>query len=316
MLLLTTPAQHAATNPAVELDPKRVKQWIDSLPQMNVLETVQRLHEAIEPFNEAGIDDARRGKLLEVYYAAFDEILYFYDHLRLSMLPISPERQRLIAEDITWLYLGLANGYKIVVKNGYDAGINPKHDAGLLLSVYRAMELIVQGLVYAGRSRQTPPPLAYLEINQLYLLAEKHGVLDARIKAVKDKAGIPTIERLYKQFALLAIADPCKLDGGNEAFELFTALEDFAPHSILMKVAQRQAAVGRYWVDLMDDRPPRFCERTDTPAQMDWIRVLDVDPALAAIKSWLARHQGAGQSMMNAWKVQPLQGLVKRLDRH
>lgn len=296
------------------MDPKRVKQWIDSLPQMNVLETVQRLHEAIGPFNEVGIDDARRGKLLEVYYAAFDEILYFYDHLRLSMLPISSERQRLLAEDITWLYLGLANGYKIVVKNGHEAGISPKHDAGLLLSMYRAMELIIQGLVYASRSRQAPPPLAYLEINQLYLLAEEHGVLDARVKAVKDKAGIPTIERLYKHFALLAVADPYKLDGDNEVWELFMALEDFAPLSILMKVTQCQI-VGRYWVDLMDDRPPQFCKPTDTPVQTGWVRILDVDLALAAIKSWLAIHQRAGQSMMNAWKIPPLQGFLKRLNR-
>lgn len=312
MLLLTTPVQHATANPAVELDPERVRHWIDSLPQKDVLETVQRLHEAIAPLNEVGIDDARRVKLLEVYYAAFDEILYFYDHLRLSMLPISPERQRLLAEDITWLYLELAKGYKIVVKNGYEAGISPKHDAGLLLSMYRAMELIVQGLVYAGRSRQAPPPLAYLEINQIYLLAEEHGVLDARVKA---KAGVSNIEKPYKQLALLAVADPRKLGGDNEAFELFMALEDFAPHSILMKVPQHQAVVGRYCVDLMDDRPPRFCNRTDAPAQTNWIRILDVDLALAAIKSWLAKHQGAGQSMMNAWKVQPLQGFVKQLDK-
>ncbi|VAX03350.1 hypothetical protein MNBD_GAMMA20-197, partial [hydrothermal vent metagenome] len=141
-LLLTTPPQHAADNPAVERNAGRLKQWLTELPIMDAVETVRRLHASISPFNELSLPDAERLKLLEVYRQGLEEVFLIYDEQRLKVLSLpASERQRL-ADDIMGLYLELANGYKILVRNGFDEGDDPARDGFLLQAIYRAMELI------------------------------------------------------------------------------------------------------------------------------------------------------------------------------
>ena len=100
ILLLSTPAQHKAKNPAVETDPKNLKKWIDKLPTTNVVETVKELISAIEGFNAVQLSDHDRIMLLEIYTQAFESILYNYDNMRIRQLKISLSEQRNLAEDI------------------------------------------------------------------------------------------------------------------------------------------------------------------------------------------------------------------------
>jgi len=162
MLLLTAPAQHIAQNPAVECDPRRVKQWLTALPTDDVQATVTQLLNALKPFNELQLDVKPRLKLLEIYHAAFDTILYTYDDLHLRSLSLSHDTRRTLSDDIMWVYLELANGYKSIVKAVYEGNNDTPAQGDMLLSIYRGIELIANALVYAFRDHRTPPPLVYL----------------------------------------------------------------------------------------------------------------------------------------------------------
>jgi len=286
ILLLTASPQHAAENPSVELNTKRLKQWIAKLPVMNVIETVKLLQQSIEPFNELQVSDADRLKLLEIYREAFDEILFFYDNARLHQLPIPAAQRKSLSDDIMWLYLGLASGYKTLVRNGFEAEHSPKRDSDLLLATYRAMELIVHALLYAYRAHETPPPLAYLEVNQLYSFAEYHQAQDAKIKAVSRESVAPTIDRLYKQFLMITVADPYKIDG-HEIHELYMLLEPFSAHCALSSEMKSEAAAGKFVIDLMEDSAPYFCESVSEMPILPTSRTLDLTPALNAMESRL-----------------------------
>lgn len=298
ILLLTTPPQHTSSNPCVETNPRKLKLWIDGLPTMNVTETVKLLQNAIEPFNELQLVDEERIRLLEIYREELETLLFDYDEMRLHQLPISSEQRSSVAQDIMWLYLSLANGYKSVIKNHHERDANPKHDKTLLLCMYRAMELIVAALLYSYRAHESFPPLACLEINQLYLFAESFNAQDIRIRAVK-KQDTNTVASLYKKFLLLSCVRMQRFNGG-ELLELYFLLDKFAGHSTLSKYEESEPGTGKYVTDLTEDALPHHWA-TGEPIPMGGIlRVFDLAGALDEINEWLGQQGGPQDSLIQA----------------
>jgi len=289
ILFLTTPAQHGYNNPSVAMDTKALKHWLAKLPTSNVLETVNRLREAIETFNETQLDDAKRIKLLELYKETLDLILYSYDELRLRQLPIPDVQRKSLAEDIMWLYLGLSNGYKTVVLHSHQNQLIPSQDTKLLLAVYRAMELIIHALIYAFRSAHPVPPLAYLELNQLYLFAEQDNALTQPVKGVTGHAVTATIDVLFKQFMLLIAADPATIKS-TQLYELHNALETFTINCTMHSGYPDKKSHHKYWIDLMEDTAPQLANNSSATIASDTSRTLDISPALSDIDAWITTH--------------------------
>ena len=302
IVLLTTPAQHQADNPSVLLDEKKLQKWLTELPVMNVVETVKLLHQAITPFNELQIDNQLRTRLLEHYRTSIDEIFYSYDDLRLRQLPISNEQRKAIKADIMWLYLELANGYKIVVRNALDEGNSPKKDNDMLLAVFRAMEQIIHALVNAFRNYETPPPLAYLEVNQLYLIAEQHQAEDKRVSSAKKESAVPTIANLYKQFMLLAVADPYSMNEGD-AFDLFFILEQQAHLCEVLAEEPAGDQNGIYVVNLSEDSLPQPYQKLKMEQVTPDIRFIDVRNVLSVTSQRLSSLQKSEQGLMNTQEI-------------
>ncbi len=307
---MTTPSQHAADNPAVERNASRLKQWIGELPVMDVVETVRQLHAAISPFNELDLPDAERLKLLEVFRQGFEEILFTYDDSRLRVLPLAAAQRDDLAEDIMWLYLELAAGYKILVRNGHQEGLQPAHDSLLLQAIYRAMELIAHALLYALRAGKAAPPLARLELHQLYAFAEAGGAVGQRLRALRRETAVPTIDRLYKQCLLMDLLDMERLSG-LELMEAFVLLEAHASHC-LIDTAQ-PAASGEFLIDLMADEAPRPADKSGDPPLLP--RRLDVRPAREAMEAWLAEHGDDSSGFMEQ-DVRLMRVLVGLLGSH
>lgn len=314
-LLLTTPPQHAADNPAVERNPGRLKHWLAELPIMDVAETVRRLHAAISPFNELTLPDAERLKLLEVYRQGLEEVFLIYDEQRLKVLSLpAGERQRL-ADDITGLYLELANGYKILVRNGFDACDDPARDGFLLQVVYRAMELISLAVLYARRVDRPTPELAWVELHQLYAFCEKHDALRKRVRVARHESMVPTVERVYAQALLMAVMDTRQLTGA-ELMELFLQLEEYASLCAIGREVLDEPRPGCFVIDLMADKPPQAIP-AGKAAKRDWMkpRMLDILPVRKAIEQWLARHRaedGAEQSQ----DLRPMRVMAGLLGSH
>ncbi len=315
ILLLSTPAQHNANNPAVETNPANLQQWLDALPTTNVVETVKELIRAIEAFNELQLSDHDRIMLLEIYTQAFEKILYNYDNMRIRQLKISLSEQRNLAEDIMWLYLGLANGYKIVVKNGYQNQVNPKRDNSLLHSTYRSMEYIVRALTYAYHAHITPPPLTFLELNQLFHLAEHQNILDMPNKAIYSHQAAATIANLYKQISILTIADPYQFDT-HQISELYMYLESF---SSVCEISTTEAEHGDYFytIDLMEDSYPQIHipKEAGTHKNNPYMRYMDIKPCLDAINSWLQIKPKKKDALLYEEERQLLLAFNNRIDQ-
>lgn len=272
---------------AVECDAGQLKRWIAQLPVTSVVETVAQLHAAIGSRNQCIVPEAEQLKLLEVYRQAFDEILFTYDEFRLKLLPLTTKARTQLAADIMGLYLALAGGYRSVAFAAQKQGRNSAVDTVLLLAAYRAMELMVLGLIYARRMSLVVPPGTWLELHRLYSLAERQQATEIKVKAARRECAVPTIDRLYKQLWLLHVADTQGLNG-SEWLELYMLLEAFAPSCRLVPGTASENQKTVYQIDLMADAPAAPFEAGRT---LQHPRVLDISPAITAMNGWLAERQ-------------------------
>lgn len=309
-LLLATTPQHAADDPAVERNAGRLKDWLAGRSIMDVMNTVAQLHAAIAPFNAQIMDESERLRLLEVYRHGLEEVFLIYDEQRLKVMPLSVEQRNVLANDVMGLYLELANGYKRVVRDAYARGENPAESATLLQAIYRAMELISLALLYAQRSGLAEPPLAWLELHQLYAFGERCDVLQRRVRAARHDAETPTIAQIYAQAMLMAVMHIDQLSGA-ELMDLFLLLEDYVSQCEFSHTLTDKAQSTCFVIDPMADAVPRKVSTLDNGNIAERL-VMDVGPVRRAIERWLERHKldedgSVGQS---AVQVRVLAGLL------
>ncbi len=289
MLLLTTPTQHRAENPNVELNAKRLKNQLLDAPNMDVQATVEFFERIIKPFNEIKLATAERLKLLEVLHESYESILVDFDDLRLSMLPISAKAKRKLSLDIMWLYLNLANGYKIIIKEYHEKGKGYREQE-LSLVLYRAMELIILALLYTYRAHVSPPPLAYLEIHQLFLFAFKSNLHEKKLKGVQGHLVRPSIQALYKQFLLVVIADPFRMSS-RSVFEYYMLLEQSAEKTQLFNVMPEKYDKYCYAIHCHEDTTPRHMKYEPAGDYETDFFVLNIAGAFTRLKAQLEQHE-------------------------
>ena len=284
LLLLTVPPQHGAPNPAVITDPRRLRQWLEGLPVEAAAETVPRLNEALVQLNELALGDAQRLKLLEQYYPLLDTILFSCDDMGLDAMGLDAAARRGLVDEILALFQNLANGYKIVVSGRFDRGAQAGRDGHLLLAACRAMEVLSLSLLYACRARVPPPPLTFLEINQLYALGEAHGALAA---GVRTGGGERCLGSLFRHYALFAISQQRDWEG-MDLLHLYSFLERFTGACEIHPENSHEAVEGGWRIDLGEDQAPVPGDWHSTPAGRPSRRLLDVWPVVNALGSWLA----------------------------
>lgn len=283
ILLLTVPDQHSYQDPAVERNPRRVQAWVNELPLLNLAVAVPMLLEALENCNAQRMPAKERIALLEQYRKPVEAIFISFDRRRLEQdIPNTTAKDRL-KEQLALLFNTLAEGYKLVLLEGHRQGRRLDKDPLLLMAAYRALEQIILGILHAFRLYGPLPPFAYMELHQIYALAEAQGVADTPLHK-HDQDKLRTIGALYKRLMLIAIGDPYHL-GEGEAFKLFQALEPIAPLCVigtqLPETGPEQE--GRFLIDLHGDSPPQACERDGFAEEP---RVLDVRGVAAALPGY------------------------------
>jgi len=294
-LLLTTPEQNAFSNPAVERDPKRIGRLLAQLPVLNVAESAATLLTMLPALNEERVATKERLRLLELYRAPVVSIFNSFDRASLRHIPLSQQRRQEITEAVGRLYLEMASGYKIIVREAHAGGLNPAKNPAVLLAMRRAMEFITYALMHSFRMYGTPPPFAYLELNQLYLYAEHCGVADQAVAAERKAADGVSLQQLYVRIMMLAVADPYRLADG-EADRLFGLLKRCGDACTVSQApAAGRDAEGCFAVDLGGDRPPqKLASSKFAPDAQP--RFIDASSALAAMGQEIRRREPAAQT--------------------
>ena len=93
-LNLSVPQQHDYTDPTVERDVARLRDWLSNLPLMDVVETVRLVHAALNALNEQKLDHARRFQFLEIYRTTVLRLFVTLDPLHLRQLSLSKTQRQ------------------------------------------------------------------------------------------------------------------------------------------------------------------------------------------------------------------------------
>lgn len=299
----------------MELSPKRLQHWIASLPTMDVQETVSQLEQALVAFNSTPLSDAERLRLLEIYFAAYEDILAGYDEIRLNMLPVAAEKRHAIAQAIMQLYLDLAAGYKIIIRDQFERRQRLRRNPLLLACIYRAIELISLTMLYAFRAHRDIPPLCYLELYQLYSYAEENGVLESPVKNLPGYQSAPQIGNLFKQIMLLVLTDPYHINP-IELYEYYVLAERFATTCEILPLDEKMPNSPIQLIDLASDKPPVFSKKPTAIKHTSFLRQINISSAVEEMKLWSDEQSRHETSLAEEQKKRLTTSLVMHLSNN
>src|SRR3970282_712356 len=114
-LTLAVPNLAARDAGEIELQPHKVKKWLDELPLLNVAETSRKLFTTLSLHNRVDYDHKLRLELLELFRYPVSQLSLEFTKQYIGLpLPLS-EKHKSVAEQNRQFQLELANGYKRIV---------------------------------------------------------------------------------------------------------------------------------------------------------------------------------------------------------
>lgn len=212
-LTLALPSLTTRSADEIELQPQKVKQWLEELPLLNVAETGRKLHSTLSIYNRVDFDDKLRLQILELFrYPVSQVSLEFTKQYSGLPLPLS-EKHKSVAELNRQFQMEMASGYKRIAMNM--SSINTpgaQEQAFLALAIQRAIRYLCSELVATYQTYSACPQNTWKEIHTLYVQAETLGLSEAAVPDDLNKAVPKTcVSHAYKQALLLHFSDPYHL---------------------------------------------------------------------------------------------------------
>ena len=205
------PAERTAPPRELEIRPKQVKAWIESLPLAQSVDASRKMSGHLSALNRAKIAPDDRIQILETYrtYAGtvLDELEAIFGR---SSMPLGP-RGREALTCARALASDLAVGYRIAIteKSGKLIAFGAKKQLPLL--ALRAMEYLGAELRASYKAYSPVPTGLWRDLHHLYLFADAEGIA-AEAADAETKA---TVADPYTEALLLSLTDPYRLVPGE-----------------------------------------------------------------------------------------------------
>ncbi len=249
---------------------KRLQTWVDELPLMNMGETSRQLYQFIQELNRLKLPFAQRFILLEIVRPVILHVCAALGKHYLNQSLVLPDKSRRVASLAQALQNHLASGYKLVAVQGISRINDREGRRTVAASLHRAISAMTEALV---RSYQLYFPVTrhlWLELHQLYLLAEMHNiahqeVADSSFVSIESS----TIKDAYARVLLLATAKPNQLRQ-QEIAQVYRATESW---SDLIEIKEAGEDADLFVFDLGVDRPPTY--RTHVSVAGEQCRYID-----------------------------------------
>ena len=292
-LVLNLPAERVAPPKDLEIRPKQVKAWIESLPLAQSLDASRKLCAHLAALNRAKLDVDTRLQILDVYRpiaaVALEELDAIYSK---STLPLGPRAREalVLARDLS---AELATGYKIalVERGGKLLGFgSSKKQLPMLIS--RAMEYLTAGLRASYKSYTPIPSGVWRDLNQLYLHADQEGVA----KEIVDAESKATVMDIYCEVLLLSLTDPYRLVQG-ETDRILAQARAYRGSVTLGRERPATRSGAHFIVPCDIDKPPKpALSANDDAGGPNW-RLLDANPIVDKLR---AKKQAAETGNVSA----------------
>jgi hypothetical protein len=254
---LRIPARHDPVSGSRDTRPKKIEEWIETLPLANLGETSRQVYNALLEINALKMPVADRLKVMEMFRPT---ILYITDSLKKHFVgqqfPLG-SKSRKVAELSRAILAEMANGYKITIVEAVSNSAR-LDNRGLLTALHRAIRYLGLILLRGYQVYEPYPDGIWREIHLLYYYAEQANLADTRVQdheyTLIDSASVADA---YKQIMLLSLACPYRLRQG-EVEQVYGALERWASFTELSPAAGQDRPQALFVTHLHGDNPPTY----------------------------------------------------------
>jgi len=267
------PAQDLSRLSLVNHQPKKLKEWVDALPMMNVGETSRQVFQTLQELTRLQIDAAERLDLLEILRPTVHALCNSLSKHYLNQSVMLPERATKVATLAQAMQSHLATGYKLVALAGLDKLARKREPESIRLASVasqRAISELTGNLLRSTQLYLSTPPNLWLELHTLYLLgAEQQLLLVPVSDALHPHAEKTTLEEAYIQALLLATCKPNKLRQ-SEIAQIGQLSQIWAP---LVRLREFSGTGELFVFDLAKDAPPTYRSQAEAEAA-DHVRAI------------------------------------------
>jgi|GEM_PF-1075471 len=254
---LQIPRQDPSRNPVIDVRPKGVKRWLESLPAANVNETISQLFPVLKEINRTPIDLPHRHNFMtQIEPLVTEMVKTIKKRYSSTTLPLTP-RTLVNVNVVRELYREMAFAYKLmIVELTHRECAEEEEDVILKSSLYHAIRSLSQIMLETYIVYENEPQGIWSELHKLYQFAEKNPLLFTKEKKTSDKLWTNPAIDAYKRIILLALTNPYQLMQG-EANRIDHHLETWASDTKIHKPGTNDTFIGKFVIDLATDAPPR-----------------------------------------------------------
>lgn len=278
---LAVPADRTAPPKDLEVRPKAVKAWVESLPLAQSIDAAKKLCVHLAALNRAKLESADRELVLEAYRpiatVVLDELEAIYAK---ASLPLSPKARDALglARDLASC---LAVGHKILIADksgnkllGFGSGRKQ-----LPLHYHRAFVYVGELLKAAYKSYTPVPEGVWRELHRLYLAAEQEKL----VAEVADPETKEPVIAPYFECLLLSLTDPYRLVPG-EAEKVVAQFRAARAPVTLGQARPATRSSAHFMVPCDQDKAPKpALSANDDTGGPNW-RILDANPLVDKLR--------------------------------
>ncbi|PCJ47437.1 MAG: hypothetical protein COA99_01000 [Moraxellaceae bacterium] len=230
---------------------KNIAQELIDLPYADIHCALTLAKNKLKLLNRLGLAVTKRDSVTDPFHFAFQRFIdYFRSFHSLSRYTRPPTDNDLM--EMALFTDEMAFSYKHIVL-GYLA--SKKKQKGLAVSLYNALYYIGQSMLQSYEQNQWQNSRLWQEIHFLYAYAEEQGFLGQDIPSNAPTPRPKSIDGLYKQLLLTALADPYKMTQGKH-WAVFDYSGRIAQHAEIQKPEALPAFNYGFAIRLDSSKPP------------------------------------------------------------
>lgn len=281
-LTLRVPTPHKQSLTFCASTPRDLKRWIAGLPKANIGETARQLYQALIELNQLLTPSDNRLQLLELLRP---EVYFVCRHLErhfLNQAIVLDERPRKVANLCQALQNHLAIGYKLIVARAVQAQQRERNQL-LAVALQRACHSLCAPLIRASQLYCPVPEGLWLELHQLYQIAQARGLHQLKIN---DPLARHTHGLSIEQSYLVALLLGCARTNQMRQSAIARLAEVLEPWSALIRLQPGDAPSSLFAVAPHVDGPPRYTSLFQ-PGELPTALGIDPQPLVDAIKEYM-----------------------------
>jgi cyclic-di-GMP-binding protein len=305
-----TPGFEKGALRGVEIRPKALKSWVETLPLSHILDSAKKVYDSLRLYNRAKVEADVRRDVYDVLAPTLKVIFEELDALYAGVgLPLSEKGKQAVTLNKA-LHQECGLTFKLLVNeklSGVLAFIGKRKAPEMLYQIMYHAAMVLRACY---RSYTPPPPGVWAELHRTYLYCASEAMLSEPVGADGH-----CIEHLYVETLLLAVCDPYRLPNQDVDNILQTArnLKGLAT----LHTERRETPTGGHFLVPVDaDRPPKSIDYTrDDPGGPN-ARLLDTNALVDMLRSKRQRLD-ANQTMHGTSYRSAMEqaGLFMRLER-